>query len=1074
LQDAVNAGDVDAAAVGRRVVLPSSYVGGPRYMQQLYQDAMAIVRAYSSTPDYFITFTCNPKWPEITSELFPNQTAVDRPDLTTRVFHIKLKELLDDLLKKKVLGEVVAMIHVVEFQKRGLPHAHILLIMSPDHKPQTPSDYDKYISAEIPDPATHPAAYETVKNSMMHGPCGPANRESPCMENGMCSKGYPKPFLERTTDGPNGYPQYQRRDNGRTIRTNGRGGFAFDNRWVVPHNLYLAAKYGAHINVESCTSSSAIKYLFKYIYKGHDRATVVIQQPAQDGVQAGGVLPEIDEIIDFIDGRYVSASESTWRIYGFRMHSAYPSVTRLHLHLPGQFMHAFRPNEPIAEVLERAALERSSLTAFFNYNRDHPNEPPSLYHDFPRTHVYLKREKRWKLRQRGCTVGRLFFVHATAGELFYLRLLLISVSSPKSFEDLRTVENEIRPTFKDACNALGLLKDDREWETCLRDAAVSKTGYQLRFLFAEILAHCNPTDPARLWNTFRNVLSDDLHPREREATSVEQREAFADQRANAALIHLQQILLRNVGKTLNDYQGMPEPVIMEQHGPNANAFIADELNYPLPSAEEFALMERSLNADQREAYDRIKHSYETNSPEAYFIDGPAGTGKTFLYSLILSMVRSNRHIALAVAGSGIAALLLQGGRTAHSRFKIPVPTHEDSVCSVSHRSPIAHLLIQAKIVVWDEAPMTHRHIFEAVDRTLKDLMKTVDPANEHRPFGGKLMVFGGDFRQIPPVIKQGRREETVGACLKRSLLWPHIQHLQLSVNMRLLRNADAPDIEEQTNFANWLLQVGEGTIPGPSPDHGISTTITLPPQMVIPANANIADLIVKVYPDLWHNVGNVQYLNQRAVLCPTNDDVDEVNNQIMSAIHGESREFLSQDCVLDDEGERVNNLFPVEFLNNLKSSSLPPHRLRLTIGCPIILLRNLMPQDGLCNGTRLICTSLSRYVLGATIISGTYAGNQVYVPRIPICPSDLDMPFKFQRLQFPVRPAFAMTINKSQGQTLNTVGIYLKKPVFAHGQLYVALSRATNRNSVHVLIERQDANTPYNCTTNVVYPEILA
>ena len=1039
-------------------------------MHQLYQDAMSIVRAYSSNPDYFITFTCNPKWPEITSELFPHQTAVDRPDLTARVFHIKLQELLDDLLKKKVLGEVVAMIHVIEFQKRGLPHAHILLIMSPDHKPENPSDYDKYISAEIPNPETHPAAYETVKNTMLHGPCGVANMASPCMEGGVCSKGYPKPFLEHTTNGPNGYPQYRRRNDGRTIRIDGRG--VFDNCWVVPHNLYLAAKYGAHINIESCTSSSAIKYLFKYIYKGHDRATVVIQQPAQDGVQAGNVPREIDEIIDFIDGRYVSASEAAWRIYGFRMHSAYPSVTRLHIHLPGQFMHAFRPDEPIADVLERAALERSSLTAFFNYNRDHPNEPASLYHDFPRTHVYLKRDKRWKFRERGCTVGRLYYVHATAGELFYLRLLLISVKSPKSFEDLRTVENVVHPTFKNACDALGLLKDDQEWETSLRDAAVSQTGYQLRITFAEILAFCNPGDPARLWNTFRDVLSDDLHPKQRDATSDAQREEFADRRANAALIHLQ-ILLRHLNKTLDDYQGMPKPVILEEHDPNANAFIADELNYSLPSAEELAMMERSLNSDQRSAYDRIKHSYETGSSEAYFIDGPAGTGKTFLYSLILSMVRSNRHIALAVAGSGIAALLLQGGRTAHSRFKIPVPTHEDSVCSVNHRSPTAHLLIQAKIIVWDEAPMTHRHVFEAVDRTLKDLMKTVDPENEHRPFGGKLMVFGGDFRQIPPVIKQGRREETVGACLKRSSLWPHIQHLRLSANMRLLRNANAPDIEEQTEFANWLLQVGDGRVPGPSPDHGISTTITLPPQMVMPANADIDSLIAKVYPDLNRNVGNAQYLNKRAVLCPTNDDVDEVNNRIMSAIDGESRDFLSQDSVIDDEDGRGENLFPVEFLQGLKSSSLPPHRLRLTVGCPIILLRNIMPPEGLCNGTRLICTSFTRYILKATIITGTHAGAQVSVPRIPMCPSDLDMPFKFQRLQFPVRPAFAMTINKSQGQTLETVGIYLKKPVFAHGQLYVALSRVTNRNNVHVLIEGQDADTRYDCTTNVVYPEIL-
>ena len=194
----------------------------------------------------------------------------------------------------------------------------------------------------------------------------------------------------------------------------------------------------------------------------------------------------------------------------------------------------------------------------------------------------------------------------------------------------------------------------------------------------------------------------------------------------------------------------------------------------------------------------------------------------------------------------------------------------------------------------------------------------------------------------------------------------------------------------------------------------------------------------------------------------------------MSAIEGESREFLSQDSIVDNEDDRVDARFPIEFLNGLKSSSLPPHRLRLTVGCPIMLLRNIMPQEGLCNGTRLICTSLSRFVLGATIITGTHAGNRVFIPRIPCCPSDLDMPFKFRRLQFPVRPAFAITINKSQGQTLNIVGIYLKKSVFAHGQLYVALSRVTSKDNVHVLIERENDTIPYGCTTNVVYPEILA
>lgn len=188
--------------------------------------------------------------------------------------------------------------------------------------------------------------------------------------------------------------------------------------------------------------------------------------------------------------------------------------------------------------------------------------------------------------------------------------------------------------------------------------------------------------------------------------------------------------------------------------------------------------------------------------------------------------------------------------------------------------------------------MTHRHIFEAIDRTLKDLMKTVNPENEHRAFGGKIMVFGGDFRQIPPVIKRGSREDTITACLKRSPLWRHIQVLPLSINMRLLRNGNTPDIDVQTEFAHWLLRLGEGSIAGRSPDNGISNTISLPPQMVMPPGAKIDELIAKVYPDLSLRVGDREFLRERSILCPTNDDVDEINAHIIDTIGGESMELF--------------------------------------------------------------------------------------------------------------------------------------------------------------------------------------
>jgi ATP-dependent DNA helicase PIF1 len=167
-----------------------------------------------------------------------------------------------------------------------------------------------------------------------------------------------------------------------------------------------------------------------------------------------------------------------------------------------------------------------------------------------------------------------------------------------------------------------------------------------------------------------------------------------------------------------------------------------------------------------------------------------------------------------------------------------------------------------------------------------------------------------------------------------------------------------------------------------------------------------------------------------------------------------------------------------EFLNSLNFSGVPPHKLVLRVGCPIILLRNL--TGGLANGTRLIVKRLGERVIEAEVATGPAKGEVVCIPRLAITPSDTNMPFTLRRLQFPVRHAFAMTVNKSQGQTLRMVGLYLPKPVFSHGQLYVALSRVGRRQAVRVLVEGgwvnegDVENVPAGLyTVNVVYREVL-
>ncbi|KAL0008393.1 hypothetical protein SO802_009895 [Lithocarpus litseifolius] len=321
-------GDTTPASAGKRFVLPSSFIGSPRYMIENYQDAMAICR-WAGYPDLFITFTCNAKWPKI--ELFlsrkPGQKIEDRPDVVARVFKIKLDQLLNDLKHGRHFGRVIAVVYTVEFQKRGLPHAHILLFLHSDDKHPTAAKIDKIILAEIPDLNKEPLAYDAVKQYMVHGPCESINSRASCMIENKCVKHFPKKFCFQTTVDNDGFPIYRRRDNGIYVE---RNGVKLDNRYIVPHNIDLLVKFQAHINVEWCNCSRSIKYLFKYITKGPDRATLILEEnlhvDASTGMQN---MTDTDEVKRYLNCRYMSAIEACWRIFEFEIHYRQPAVQRL-------------------------------------------------------------------------------------------------------------------------------------------------------------------------------------------------------------------------------------------------------------------------------------------------------------------------------------------------------------------------------------------------------------------------------------------------------------------------------------------------------------------------------------------------------------------------------------------------------------------------------------------------------------------------------------------------------------------------------------------------------------------------
>ena len=311
-------------------------------------------------------------------------------------------------------------------------------------------------------------------------------------------------------------------------------------------------------------------------------------------------------------------------------------------------------------------------------------------------------------------------------------------------------------------------------------------------------------------------------------------------------------------------------------------------------------------------------------------------------------------------------------------------------------------------------------------------------------------------------MKHGNRIDIVNACVKSSVLWEHFQR----GTYRLVQNMRTNQDDRQ--FAAWLLKLGNGNIPAVENEED---DIQIPQEFLLQSAGSRHPIVDFIFGPSINATDFNMYCN-KAILSPLNEDSLKINEEILSRIEGEKRTFLSVDEALCDEAEEV--VYAVEFLNSLTPGGLPPHALNLKIGCIIILLRNLNPKIGLCNGTRLAVHRITRNALDCEIIAGKFSGNRAFIPRIQLAPNDPDLPFTLSRTQFPVRLGFCLTINKSQGQTLEKVGVYLPKPVFTHGQLYTACSRVTSKSGLKIqIVKGKNDKSPDTVTKNIVYKEIL-
>ncbi|XP_059290188.1 uncharacterized protein LOC132043739 [Lycium ferocissimum] len=276
---------------------------------------------------------------------------------------------------------------------------------------------------------------------MIHGSCGALNPSSRCTrKKGYCKFKYPREFAEQTSKGKNSYPIYKRRNTGKRVQIRQH---VIDNSWVVPYNPSLLCKFSCHINVEICSDIKVIKYIYKYICKGHDKIAF--------NVHSNHTNIEIDETKEYQSARWVSPPEATWCIFAFHISEMIPSVYHLQVHLERQQFVSFKSTDNITKILNNPTIGKTMLTEFFLMNAEDEDAKNLnlLYREFPEYFVWST-DKTWSRRKQGKVIGRVVTCHPTEGERYYLRLLLMNVRGPKSYQDLRTVNRILYNTFRES------------------------------------------------------------------------------------------------------------------------------------------------------------------------------------------------------------------------------------------------------------------------------------------------------------------------------------------------------------------------------------------------------------------------------------------------------------------------------------------------------------------------------------------------------------------------------------------------------------------------------------------------
>ncbi|GKD36952.1 DNA helicase [Tanacetum coccineum] len=616
-----------------------------------------------------------------------------------------------------------------------------------------------------------------------------------------------------------------------------------------------------------------IKYMFKYISKGTDRVFARVYRAI--GKSSIGATPSpqvIDEIQNYVEGRFICAHEAYWRILKFDIHRREPAVQILAVHLQDMQRITFRDKDMLKSVVDLPGKKSTTLTEWFAFNEANEVGRHLSYLEFPSEFVSYFDRKSWSPRKNSkSSIGQLAYVHPTSGELFFLRMLLCHQKGCRDF--------------------LG---------TC-----GSATPEELQFLFSHILLYCDVADPSRLWKKYWKEMSYDIPKKVSDKVQIVDYHLNDDSLQGYTLYEID-IILTNCGKSLHAF-GLPPPP-QDLLAELANRLLMEERNY---NREILAKLKNEsvplLNAEQKQIYDHIINADANNRQALIFVYGHGGTGKN-------------------------------------------VVPHIPDLNSPKN-TQLGKLLADADLIIWDEAPMNDRRCFEALDRSLRDIVD--EPSSL---FSGKSVLLGV---------------------------------FTLKDNMRFAR--PYINLEERilvNSCASWLLDIDDGKIGEPAEEDPKNTSwVHIPPAYCLPADEQgLSKLIDFIYDQSTLHTPSAITLQQKAIVCPKNKNADIINSKVMDMVPGESTIYISQDeaTPTGNDGAETEMLYPIEHLNTFKLPSFPPHRLELKVGAPVMLLRNVNIAGGLCNGMRMIVRQLMTKLIEVQIITGTRVGEKVLTIKMEI------------------------------------------------------------------------------------------